>query len=247
MKTKKRKKEIMLDGVPCRRIKGWENYYVSAEGDIISFVKGDPIVMATWGNQYGHQYCRLKENGKKKTISVHRTVAEAFINNPEHHSVVRHLNDIPDDNRVENLAWGTYKDNTDDCRRRGRMYVRPVYCFENDQLYSSCVEAAEDFEVSKSSVTQACKNGSTIRGCHFCYEEDIEKKRSDKFWLNGSHGYKPLIAIDPDGNRFFFKSRREASDFIGIPLCGISSVINGRLEHTHGWRFKEAKEYGEVD
>lgn len=247
MKTKKRKKEIMLDGVPCRRIKGWENYYVSAEGDIISFVNGDPIVMATWGNQYGHQYCRLKENGKKKTISVHRTVAEAFINNPEHHSVVRHLNDIPDDNRVENLAWGTYKDNTDDCRRRGRMHVRPVYCFENDQLYSSCVEAAEDFEVSKSSVTQACKNGSTIRGCHFCYEEDIEKKRSDKFWLNGSHGYKPLIAIDPDGNRFFFKSRREASDFIGIPLCGISSVINGHLEHTHGWRFKEAKEYGEVD
>ena len=47
---------------------------------------------------------------------VHVLVAEAYIPRPQGSVEVRHLNNIPTDNRVENLAWGTRSDNVLDLR-----------------------------------------------------------------------------------------------------------------------------------
>jgi 16S rRNA U516 pseudouridylate synthase RsuA-like enzyme len=52
-------------------------------------------------------------------------VAAAFL--PQKSStdqVLRHLNDNPTDNRVENLAWGTYSDNLNDAIRNGRSHPK---------------------------------------------------------------------------------------------------------------------------
>lgn len=58
-------------------------------------------------------------NHGQRTATVHRLVAEAFIPNPNKLPVVRHLNDSPLDNRLENLSWGTQRDNTNDAIRNG--------------------------------------------------------------------------------------------------------------------------------
>lgn len=52
---------------------------------------------------------------------LHRLVAEAFIPNPAGHPLVRHWDDNPADNRVENLRWGTKRDNYTDAVRNGRI------------------------------------------------------------------------------------------------------------------------------
>jgi hypothetical protein len=64
---------------------------------------------------YG-RVCLHKLNCGKLTL-VHRLVAEAFILNTTSEENVLHKNGNPKDNRVENLYWGSQKDNAEDRER----------------------------------------------------------------------------------------------------------------------------------
>jgi hypothetical protein len=76
------------------------------------------------GKGRGHLSVMLgTKNGSKKL--VHRLVALAWIPNPEGLPVVRHLNNDPSDNRVENLAWGTYRQNSSDWTTAYRAATTP--------------------------------------------------------------------------------------------------------------------------
>lgn len=59
--------------------------------------------------------------GRGNRKSIHRLVANAYIPNPDNLPIVRHLDDNPRNNHVDNLAWGTQKDNMQDCVKHGRL------------------------------------------------------------------------------------------------------------------------------
>ena len=64
-------------------------------------------VRKAWTNELGYRYFSLAiENRKSKRVPAHRMVAETWIPNPKDLPVVRHWNDTPGDDRVENLRWG---------------------------------------------------------------------------------------------------------------------------------------------
>jgi hypothetical protein len=63
----------------------------------------------------GKPYHRLSiadANGRRKSLLVHRIVAQTYIPNPDKLPFINHLNGATLDNRVENLEWCTAKRNT---------------------------------------------------------------------------------------------------------------------------------------
>lgn len=59
----------------------------------------------------GYLVFKFRKEGKDYGMKLHRAIAILFIPNPDNLPEVLHLNDIKDDNRIENLKWGTHKQN----------------------------------------------------------------------------------------------------------------------------------------
>jgi len=88
---------------------GYENYLIYEDGRVYNKKYNRFLKPAT--NRGGYKYVNLSKQGKYKTHTVHRLLAEHYINNPENKKYVDHINRIRSDNRLENLRWATHTEN----------------------------------------------------------------------------------------------------------------------------------------
>lgn len=79
------------------------------------YIQKEKILKQTTRNKGGYVCVNLSKNGKAKVISVHRLVAETFIENPENKTQINHKNGNKKDNRIINLEWVTPKENINHC------------------------------------------------------------------------------------------------------------------------------------
>lgn len=111
-------------------IAGYEGSYdVSDRGRVRSHLTSSPRPCAKVdGNadhilrpcrRYGYQRVLLCRGDIKKDMAVHPLVLAAFVGPRPDGMVTRHLNGIRHDNRLENLAWGTPKENSHDTLLHG--------------------------------------------------------------------------------------------------------------------------------
>lgn len=69
----------------------------------------------------GHMQVSLNDvNNDKALFYVHRLVAFAWLKRKPHHNTVMHLDDNPMNNCLDNLKWGTQKENMHDVYNKGR-------------------------------------------------------------------------------------------------------------------------------
>jgi hypothetical protein len=66
-----------------------------------------------------HLHVTLSRSGVKIQPYVHVLVLEAFLGLPKEGQIGCHKNDIPTDNHLSNLYWGTYSENFYDSVRNG--------------------------------------------------------------------------------------------------------------------------------
>lgn len=100
-----------------KSIIGYEGLYeVSTFGNIKSLVKkGNNIQKIRKQGldiSTGYATVQLNKNGTPLTKRVHRLVAEAFLDKPSPKHIVNHKDGNKKNNRLDNLEWVTYSENT---------------------------------------------------------------------------------------------------------------------------------------
>lgn len=120
-------------------IKGYEGLYqVSSEGRVKSLGGGDRYKVTRLLNGYvgnnGYRVVTMWKNGSSKLKTIHRLVAETFIDNPENKPQVDHMNTIRTDNRICNLRWVTYKENSNNETTKLHMSdAQKISCKKNER------------------------------------------------------------------------------------------------------------------
>ena len=94
-------------------VQGYDGFYeVSDMGRIRSFKQcKEGKIMKIKRMRDTYLYINLTKEGKCKTLSLHRIIAQTFIENPENKPCINYIDGCKENNAVSNLQWSTYKEN----------------------------------------------------------------------------------------------------------------------------------------
>lgn len=111
-------------------IAGFPGYHITKDGKVYScLIQGGSnkigpwILRKTYITKTGHERIVLRNSTGLHSTLVSRLVALAYIPNPDNLPVVMHLDDNGSNNHIENLKWGTYKENTRDSINKSRWIM----------------------------------------------------------------------------------------------------------------------------
>lgn len=143
----------------------------------------------------GYAYAAIKYIIDKNTNKcetrqrrVHILVAEAFIDNVNNYPIVGHRNNIKTDNRVENLYWTTWSENTQKAFDDGLIVndksyddsqSQPVVMFDtytNEVVgyYGSICEASRITGINTNTISRQAKYKKPVRkNFYFRFQDDI--------------------------------------------------------------------------
>lgn len=165
------------DESPCewRPVVGWaESYEVSEDGRVRSIDREIPHprggvhyrkgrMLKPSRDHRGYVQYGLSKNGRLTTKTVHKLVAQAFL---EGEGIVRHLDGNKENNHYTNLAYGTYQENTIDSVNHGTHYKASKIACVNGHPYTE--------------ETTIYVNGGRWRKCRICVNEQTARWKRRK-------------------------------------------------------------------
>ena len=135
-------------------------YMVSNLGNVMSLHRKNYGGILKTVLSRGYKILMLKNKKIKKSISVHRLVALAFIPNPQNKDQIDHIDGDKTNNCVDNLRWVTAYENTHNPITESKVkatkkWVTFEACEEESKKYTS---RADFWRHSASAYRQAVKN-----------------------------------------------------------------------------------------
>jgi len=125
----------------------------------------------------------IRVNNRKTIISVHRMVAEYFVDNPSNLKEVNHIDGNKKNNHFQNLEWVTRSQNMIHMYQSGlKLYKplhnkgkfgfqhnrsKPVRCIETNEIFGSMSEAERKKGLGTGSVSWSVKHKKPIYGMHY--------------------------------------------------------------------------------
>lgn len=156
--------------VEWRPVVGYEGLYsVSSNGDVRNDVTG---LLLSSNSLVGSGYTKasLHKDGQRKQTTVHRIVAEAFLEKTGEE--VNHKNGIKTDNRVSNLEWCSRSHNVNHSYYELGNYVNPIEAVSASsgavEKFRSVEEAVRDGGFDSAHIYRCLNNPhKTHKGFHF--------------------------------------------------------------------------------
>ncbi len=164
-----------------RAVVGYEGLYEVSNQGRIRRVK---IIEPTKKKHGYMQVSLVDRSGKRKSLRLHRIVAEAFIPNPENKPQVNHKDENPENNRAGNLEWATAEENTNYGSRTARAAAKngsktPIVQIEPETLavvaeYPGQSAAARETGIAASCIN-ACLRGKQRHAGGYLWEYKYKK------------------------------------------------------------------------
>lgn len=139
-----------MDSEIFKPVKNFEDiYHISNYGELLNIKTGRKL----WGEKHysGYIRCNLidSKNNKSRRTTIHRLVAETFLNNPNNYPVVDHIDRDRTNNHINNLRWSCESKNHLNVNRKYRTTKSKKIIvidkttgkrFKYKSLNSACVE-----------------------------------------------------------------------------------------------------------
>lgn len=247
-----------------KRVVGAPDYWISTKARVWSSIQQRFIEGCT--NDRGYTDFSLRVYGHRVRKYLHRMLGEVFIPNPHGYPEVRHLDDNPLNNDLDNLEWGTQLHNMRDCIDNGhfRYLTRedieranairrtPIVAirFRDGKVrhFISQQEAARQLGLEQSSINGVLRGKSRgSGGYYFVFERDFDDAVD---YINRDYHRRkiPVKAINVStGEIRVYPNARTASRELGVHESSISTILRGKGRSAKGWTFNNVDLEDEYD
>jgi len=154
--------------LPSKKYPNYSRYSIFSNGDIINDSTARKKKATI--NKEGYYKVGLSSDDKtRRSFSVHRLVAELFVDNYENKPTVNHMDGDKSNNDYSNLEWATRSEQVKhawdnnlikDLEGRKRAIRaqegKKVICITTGETYTSLGEAAEVKGLKKSNISAVC-------------------------------------------------------------------------------------------
>lgn len=227
---------IKHNGKEWMPIPNFGNYFASKDGQILSFAgRSKPHLMNPMTNQDGYLYVYLYDgSGNQTKCFVHRAVLMAWVGLPKDGEETRHLNDIPIDNRLENLCWGSRIENVEDKRRNGGIPIGERAA-SHKLTEKQVIQIRKSFAMGKSSRELSNEYGiahtnilTIVRGKHWKHLPTFETVVKHRYGQKSPHSTKQRKIARINIQKAIAKRRKISAsrEYNVIPCaCGCGNYI----------------------
>lgn len=148
-------KNVKINGITT------EHYKVTEDGQVYN---SEGHKMTQFESNSGYLRVKLSRGVPRKMYSVHRIVAETYLENPKGYTVVNHKDCNRKNNSVENLEWCTHTYNNKYTYTIGGMKGtkrKPVHQFnletgEYIRTWESPIEVTRAIGISHQNISKVC-------------------------------------------------------------------------------------------